>query len=257
MNYESILIVGCGRLGTMLGESLAASGVRVYGTRRHSGNFPGLEKAGILPLLLDLESPGSFFSQLPKVDAVVISLTPVQPGKLVELVTYLEHLNVPVVVTSSTSVYPDKNHTVTEADAEAIKSPHSGLVMLEVENAFYSLKPVILRFGGLFGEEMPPGTFLMDRTNIPGGLNPVNMTHLEDARNAITFALSARFNDAVFNVVSPEHPSRQDFYHEAARKLGVEPPGFLATITPHKVVSSEAILNAGFTFTHKNPINAL
>ncbi len=257
MKYESILIIGCGRLGCLVGDLLVKNGVSVIGTTREIKNFSKIERFGILPRQLDLLYPNSFFEDLPLIDAVIIALTPVHPKILTPFISTLSKLQAPAVVTSSTSVYPNTNGIVSEADAVAIRSPHSGLVMLEVEEAFSPLNPVILRFGGLFGEDMKPGKFLMGRTGVQGGLNPVNMTHLKDASRAILYSLKQELQNSVFNVVSPEHPSRQRFYEESAQRIGVRAPDFVANFTPHKIVSSNAFMNQGFTFEVVNPINAL
>ena len=50
-----VLIVGCGDVGTRIGRTLAARGLRVIGTVRTPGKAAALREAGIVPLIADLD----------------------------------------------------------------------------------------------------------------------------------------------------------------------------------------------------------
>src|SRR6185312_12183628 len=65
-----ILLVGCGKLGTQLGERLVSAGAEVFALRRNTATLP----AAFTPLPVDLREP--VHGPLPEVDGMVITLTP-------------------------------------------------------------------------------------------------------------------------------------------------------------------------------------
>ena len=62
----SVLVAGCGDLGSALGVELAAAGEEIFGLRRHPEGLP----AAIRPLTADLGDPATL-AKLPAVDTVV------------------------------------------------------------------------------------------------------------------------------------------------------------------------------------------
>ena len=52
-----VLIVGCGYVGTALGQELAGQGLTVFGLRRSPAGAADLRSAGIIPLSGDVTCP--------------------------------------------------------------------------------------------------------------------------------------------------------------------------------------------------------
>lgn len=109
---QRVLLVGCGQLGTELGQRLIANGTQVYGLRRNPSQLP----SGFEPLAVDLLQPVT--RSIPSVDAMVITLTPsiTDPAGANGYLVALQHLaqalpQVPsrVLFVSSTRVFEGTN----------------------------------------------------------------------------------------------------------------------------------------------------
>jgi len=70
-----VLIIGCGYLGTLLGQDLAKSGHEVWGLRRDPAALLALRGLGIQPIQCDLLSLDSLKS-IPSVDHVILCQAP-------------------------------------------------------------------------------------------------------------------------------------------------------------------------------------
>ncbi|MGB0424951.1 MAG: hypothetical protein ACPGED_11520, partial [Flavobacteriales bacterium] len=68
--------------------------------------------------------------------------------------------------------------------------------------------------------------------------------------------LQEDLGDVVFNVVSPEHPSRREFYNAAAALRDLE-LDWSENLQQLKKVSSQKLLDSGYTFAYSNPTSAL
>ncbi|HEY0897347.1 MAG TPA: hypothetical protein VGE15_12395 [Sphingobacteriaceae bacterium] len=120
----------------------------------------------------------------------------------------------------------------------------TGLRMLEAERIITEgtrIPVFILRLGGLIGPGRHPGRFFAGRTDIPNGLSPVNLIHLEDAVGIIRKLAGGEFAPGIYNGCAPDHPSRREFYGLAAGKLGVALPEFRAEKKSWKIIRSEKV----------------
>ena len=266
-SVKQVLIIGCGWLGKPLGKTLSDAGYRVFGTTRDQDKLKDLKQYDIEPIVLDLMQQSDAMEQLPKVDFTILTVPPSGISSVEhELHSVLKQLlQMPrlgqFIYTSSTSVYPNTNGEVNESDAEEIYSPHSGKSVLRIENELRKYQPNfnILRFGGLFGNGRNPVTRLAKKSELSKAEDPVNMTHLQDAIKSIETLLLKEVKSETFNAVSPEHPTKLQFYRAAAEKEGVNLPN--AANEPksdYKIVSSQKIIEQlNYTFTYQNPIEAL
>src|SRR5512135_1450653 len=66
-----VLVAGCGWLGTALARALVADGHRVTGIRRDPARARELEALDVLPLAIDLASPGAAARVPRDVEAIV------------------------------------------------------------------------------------------------------------------------------------------------------------------------------------------
>jgi nucleoside-diphosphate-sugar epimerase len=171
-----------------------------------------------------------------------------------------------VLFASSTGVYPNVEHTVTEADCppgqpDALPGPRraTGEALLEVEALLRDapgLDTTIVRLGGLYGDDRNPGRFLAGRTGVGRPDGPVNLIHKDDAVGVFATLLAQEVRGEVFNACADEHPARRLFYTRAAEALGLEPPTFDDTdTTTGKRVSNEKLRRrCGYTFRHPDPL---
>lgn len=250
-------------------QELSVHGHQLKGSTTSRDKLRKIEEAGGKAYLFEAspegrfpEEVGDFFDS----DLVIITIP---PPKSLNDDTYAVRvhrsiasacIDVPqVILFSSTSVYPDLNREIVEEDALAISSPHSGVVMLDIENAYHVLNGAftILRFGGLFGYDRRPGDFLHRTEVLRNSEAPVNMTHRDDMLGAVEFIISNEVPSGVYNLCSPVHPTRAEFYQAAQRSLNMEPTPTDGQKLQWKEVSVRKMLDAGYTFLVEDPLSRL
>ena len=197
----TILLAGCGDLGTEAGLRFAAAGHRVVGWRRSPSKLPPeIEGAAA-----DLSSP-----DLPPVPAdttaVVIAVAADSPTEAAYRAAYVDGLAhvldalerdgvTPrrVLFVSSTAVYGDAGGGWVDESTTAAPGNFSGQTLLEAERLLAdrlsgtSSTVVALRLGGIYG---PGRTRLIDQVrtgaaNIPAVPRYTNRIHRDDAAGAI------------------------------------------------------------------------
>lgn len=197
----TILLAGCGDLGTEAGLRFAAQGHRVVGWRRSAAKLP----APIEGVAADLAS-----GPLPPVPAdttaVVIAVAADAPSEDAYRAAYINGLtNVldaldrdgvapqRVFFVSSTAVYGDADGGWVDEDTLPTPSGFSGRILLEAEETLQArvrgtgTTAVALRLGGIYG---PGRTRLIDQVRngtalVPHDLRYTNRIHRDDAAAAI------------------------------------------------------------------------
>lgn len=265
---ETISIMGCGWYGLPLAKKLAESGYHVKGSTTSQDKIGSISAIGVTPYLLILGKATEKLEDFLECDVLVIN---VPPGKSNQD-EYLKNMTfmmrrvtnskvAKVIYISSSSVYPNTNGMVVENDASSVKTPRSGIVMLEIENIWrqVSTKKInIIRFAGLYGPDRNPGRFLAGKTTT-GGLNPINMIHLEDCIGITQIFIESDFWGETFNACAPLHPSRKEFYYKAATQFGYDLPIFQnPETTDHKIVNSDKLINlTSYQFKYPDPVASL
>ncbi|MGR9106013.1 MAG: hypothetical protein ACU843_03685, partial [Gammaproteobacteria bacterium] len=162
-----------------------------------------------------------------------------------------------VIFSSSTTVYPALNRAVDETESAA-PDTEAGRILFEAEHRILAepdVESVIIRFAGLCGPGREPGSFLAGRKNVPGGDDPVNLIHQQDAIDLLCAVLSRQPWGQVFNGCAPGHPSRYEIYHSAAEAMGLAPPVFGHGESRFKVVlADKACKQLGFVYRHPDPL---
>lgn len=146
-----------------------------------------------------------------------------------------------VVLTSSTSVYPDGFGLVDENFIPR-HSDHRNY-QLQYEEGLkevYGGKLTIFRLAGLVGEGRNPGRFLAGRQQLHNPKSPVNMVHQMDVVRFMLAGIHKTVLGEVFNLCHDNHPSRISYYSETARALGLEPP----TFTEEQIDNPKVVSNA-------------
>ncbi|MHA6249200.1 SDR family oxidoreductase [Pontibacter sp. CAU 1760] len=266
-----ISIMGCGWLGLPLAEQLLRAGYTVKGSTTTPEKVALLQEKGINPYLLNLQEGALDEEQLQdflETSILVLNIPPhlrSDGGK-----GYLKQLHVllramasspvnRVLFVSSTSVYPDLNRVVTEADSsitEAQQPPH---MLLQAEQLFQESDgwlTTILRFGGLVGENRKPGRFLAGKKHVPNGDAPVNLIHLEDCIQIMLRIIDQDKWGKVYHACADGHPLRKDFYAQAALVLGLTPPEFDdMQETKFKLINSQKLKEElSYAFLHPDPM---
>jgi len=158
-----VLIAGCGRIGTRLGQVLADQDDRVYGLRRRPDGLP----APIIPCAADLNAPAGLADRLPRdLDRVVVILTPPHyddDGYRRGYVEALEHLcqalaasgnaGARLIFVSSTGVYGENAGDWVDEHSPTQPTGFNGQCLLEAEHRLtqYPGRSIRLRFAGIYG----------------------------------------------------------------------------------------------------------
>ncbi len=158
---KTLLLIGCGQLGSALGEDFLKRGWRAVGARRNVARLPD----GFEPLALDFRD-GDSLKPLREIQAdyVVVTLTPgersAEAYKAVfehGLADLLENLNRDrlqrLLFTSSTSVYHQNDGSVVNENSPVAPESFSGRSVLAAEQLLKQsgMPATAIRFGGIYG----------------------------------------------------------------------------------------------------------
>lgn len=264
-----VSIVGCGWLGLPLAKFLLQKGFSVRGSTTRVEKLNLLENEGIVPYLVQLNPAlsgnclDSFFDS----DIAIVNIPPGRKSLVDDYVQKIENLHTAinsssikkVIFISSTSVYPNTNNWVNE-DSEKDNSA-SAVRMFNAEEGFRKnekLQTTIFRMAGLIGPERHPGRFFGGKDNIPNGLAPVNLIHLEDCIGLIYEVIRKNFWNKTINGVAPSHPQKQDFYEYASMKYNGSNVSFIPEKEDFKIVESKIVGNElQYQFKYPNLMKCL
>jgi nucleoside-diphosphate-sugar epimerase len=238
----TVLLAGCGDLGTEAGLRFAAAGHRVVGWRRSPGKLPtAIEGAAV-----DLTS-----GELPPVPAdttaVVVAIAADSPTEEAYRAAYVDGLarvldavatsGEPVrrvLFVSSTAVYGDADGGWVDETTTPTPGGFSGRIIREAEDLLYTrlrgtgVTPVVLRLGGIYG---PGRTRLIDQVRSGNATAPAesrftNRIHRDDAAAAIVHLCTMVAEPApVYLGVDNEPAELGEVLRFLARELGLPEPG--------------------------------
>jgi len=274
---KQISILGCGWLGLPLAEALIKNGFSVKGSTTSNDKLSIIEKSGIQPFLIALESnniSGDIETFLQGSKTLIIDIPPKLRGnskenfigKIATLIPFIEKSKIEnVLFVSSTSVYGDTSSfdcaqddtlSVTE-ETKTCPETESGRQLVAVEQVLQTnihFKTTILRFGGLIGEDRHPIRFLAGRKNLENPKAPINLIHQIDCIGIIMTILRQNSWNETFNAVAPFHPNREQYYTQKAFDLGLDLPDFNdESPTFGKTILSTKVENVlGYTFSKPN-----
>ena len=127
---------------------------------------------------------------------------------------------------SSTSIYGKKSGRFDENSIPDPQTSASQELLIAEDAVLRSKNPgVVVRLGGLVGEKRNP-IFQLHHREIPNPKGHINFIHQKDAIGGIEKLLSKPAISGVFNLVSPHHPIREDYYAFMAKKYHLPTPKF-------------------------------
>lgn len=259
-----VSILGCGWYGKALAKSLSKINVTVKGSATSPEKLLELSDLGIIPCLLNFKADSEDYDpEFFECDILIVSIPPkTRQGeagdyqqKIERIISaILKYQIKKVIYISSTAVYGDSNSEVSELDSSEPDS-ESGKILLAAENLFQhqpKFKTTIIRFAGLVGPGRHPGRFFAGKKAIPNGRAPVNLIHLDDCIGITLAVIDQGAFGSLINAVSPDHPSKSDFYTDAALQLGLMAPEFTNELTSWKLINS-AIVQEQLKYRFKVP----
>lgn len=289
--FGTVGVIGCGWFGLPLAKELLACGYKVNGTKTTGSGVEQLELAGINGYLLDLETDIEKITQnnaklnkelnsLFDADILLVNIPPklrninenILKGsagnnpyllRLQKLKTLISHRQYKkFIFISTTGVYPDPGIF---AEEEISPWSEKSKILLMAESLFNQKNTSVVRFAGLIGDKRHPARFLSGKKNLAGGDLPVNLVHLDDCIQGIISIIKSESAGGIYNLVTPHHPFKKDFYTQASLKMGLTPPEFIemksiqnGKMSMGKTVTGSRITkDCGFEYKYQNLYDAL
>ena len=229
-----ILIVGCGDLGSTLGQDLVLQGYRVAGVRRTPQPLPG----GISTMAADVTDPASLAALAGLRPAILIySVAASEQSDEAYRAQYVEGLRNTLNVlaplgsvkhaffVSSTRPYGQSSQDLLDETTPAQPSDFGGRRLLEAESLLGSapFPGTVLRLSGIYGPGRTRMLKLATQTdNWPTQNSWTNRIHRDDAAAFIAFlvqrALDGRSLESCY-IVTDSSPAPQ---HEVLRWIAAE-----------------------------------
>lgn len=255
---KHVFVLGAGFIGAATSKNLKKAGYTVSVSVRSIEKIEEFQRDGFFARAIEVGKKQT----IPQIDCDILVISYPLRGRKMEHKEFLMHAEwinkyvnntslKQVILTSSTSVYPDG---IGEVDENCKQRPkYSGYNQLDFEQAlrnYFGDKLIVLRLAGLVGEKRNPGVFLAGKTEVSNALSPVNMVHQMDVVRFIHFIIKHQITGEIYNLCHPNHPTRQSYYQKASKALNLIPPQFsLIQIENPKIVnSSKSLTLKGFTY---------
>jgi nucleoside-diphosphate-sugar epimerase len=266
---KRVLIVGCGYVGTALGQELAARGDLVWGIRRN----PELLPPSIQPIQADILQTDALPGLLPDAPDVVVYAASAGGFSdheyraayvdgvrsllraLVRMGAQPERL----LFTSSTGVYGRSDGAWVDEDTPPEPAAFNGSRVLEGEHLVLDgpFRGVVLRIGGIYG---PGRTALLDRIRSGQAVCPPepvwsNRIHRDDCAGALLHLLDHPDPASIYIGVDREPADICTVMTWLADRLGVPRPGRVegaggTSRGSNKQCSSDRLVESGYQFRY-------
>ncbi len=259
MAIKTISILGSGWLGLPLAGHLVGTGNRVKASRTSESRLSELTSIKVEPFIIDIGRLSGNIQTFLQANVLIINIPSKNIDGFSRLIKEIEKSEIEkVLFVSSTSVYENKNKTISESDGEeSTLSP-----LLTIENLFRNIAEIectIVRFGGLIGYSRNPGKFFRKGRLVNDPDSNVNLIHRDDCIEIISQIISQEVWGEAFNCCADTHPTKREFYTHAAKSIGYPAPEFADSfarsfkiISNHKV---KQILNYEFLHPDLMEIN--
>ena len=261
----TVLIAGCGDLGTEVGLRLVALGQHVVGLRRHAEALPAALNGQSVDLSRERpEVP-------PDTDVVIVTVAAGNPDPAVYRAAYvtglanlldaLEAARVTprrFLMVSSTAVYDVNDGSTVDEDTPANPGPGTDAILLEAEQLLRSRIPaaVVLRLGGIYGpgRERLISQVREGRATVAERGRLSNRIHRDDAAAMIVHLICrAKAPDRLYLGVDSTPVPVAEVLGFIAGELGLPDPEIVETGGRRggdKRVSNRRILETGFSFSY-------
>lgn len=254
---ERILIAGCGKIGTRLGEELASLGAEVWGLRRQPVRLP----APLRALPADLNRPQSLQTIPAGITLVYYLATPNAYTDEAYRLAYVDGLrNLLRVLTeqgqaprrvlfvSSTAVYAQHTGEWVDETSPTAPTGFSGQRLLEAERLLQQgpSPGLVVRFGGIYGRGRN-AMLRKVRAGEPCNAEPplyTNRIHEDDCVGVLRHLGRLAAPDAVYLAVDDAPCTQCELMDWLAEQLGRPKPPRAGTATGAQRAGSKRCCNA-------------
>jgi nucleoside-diphosphate-sugar epimerase len=241
-SFKTISILGSGWLGRPLAEHFASMGNCVKASTTSENRLSELRSIKVEPFIIDIARLSSNIQTFLQANVLIINIPSKNIDGFSNLIEEIDKSEIEkVLFVSSTSVYEDVNKTISESDGEESElSP-----LLTIENLFRNngqIKTTIVRFGGLIGYSRNPGMFFSKGRPVHNPDSNVNLIHRDDCIGIITRIVEQEIWGEVFNCCADTHPTKREFYTQAAESIGLSAPEFVnSDDKSFKIISNQKV----------------
>lgn len=269
MELSRISVLGCGWLGLPLAEALIDKGYNVKGSTTTESKLNGFLEKGINPYYINLTPilQATDIKGFMDTELVIINIPPgtrtrsalFHVEQIQQLIPYLEKSSAKYILyVSSTSIYPNTKGEVKEYDViEVFQAENKTLATAEkMIREIPGKQATILRCGGLTGYDRLLIRHFAGRKNLTIGDEPVNLIHRDDVIGIIEAIIEQEKWGETYNICSPLHPLKRDFYKELAERFDYEQPEFTTSdLQPFKIVNTEKLTRElNYVFKYPDPM---
>ncbi|WP_299083493.1 NAD-dependent epimerase/dehydratase family protein [uncultured Paraglaciecola sp.] len=268
-----IAVVGCGWLGLPLALSLQKGGHKIVATSRSAAGCLRLDSHGFSTVQFELGAALSLQKFAPIFNCKLLILNIPFSKKnssyseffsgIQEFLQQAKRLHIKqVIFISTTSVYGEQQGIVTE-NSPVQPNTLSGKVNLAVEKWLqqnFGSQSSIIRLAGLIGGKRHPINFLAGKTELAAPNKAVNLIHQVDVIQSIESIIHKDLWGHRLVLCAKEHPSRQDYYTWAAKRLGLTAPEFIqeqVKSTSKLIDASASIKKLGIQLKYPSPYDML
>ena len=258
MGIKTVSVLGTGWLGQPLAEFFVSRGFRVKASTTTESRLSDLSLLHFEPFLLNIDQLPGNVQEFLRADILVINIPSKKREAFIRLAEEIEKSDIKrIVFVSSTSVYANNNTIITEsADGEGLGGP-----LFEIENLLRKsrengkarkIQTTIVRFGGLVGYSRNPGNFFVSGRSVRNPDSPVNLIHRDDCIGIIGKIVENEVWGEVFNCCADTHPTKRQFYTQAAVSIGNPVPEFVDSgVKSFKIISNNKVKRIlGYEFLH-------
>jgi hypothetical protein len=249
---KTISILGSGWLGLPLAEHFVLMGSHVKASTTSESRLPELSSINVEPFIVDIDQLSNNPQTFLQANILIINIPSKSKAGFIGLLQDIEKSKIEkVLFVSSTSVYENKNKTISESDGEeSTLSP-----LLTIENLFRNsskIKTTLVRFGGLIGYSRNPGKFFSKGRIVHNPDSNVNLIHRDDCIEIISQIVEQGVWGEVFNCCADTHPTKREFYTKAAKAMRLPVPKFEDSgSVSFKIISNQKVKqHLNFKFQH-------
>lgn len=204
------------------------------------------------PFIVNIDMLPDDIQTFLQANVLIINITSKDIDGFRKLISEIEKSEIgKVIFVSSTSVYDANNKTISESDGEeSALSP-----LLTIENLFRNsdkFQTTIVRFGGLIGYSRNPGRFFRKGRTVQDPDANVNLIHRDDCIQIISQIVEQEVWGEVFNCCADTHPTKREFYSQAAESIGELAPEFADSgAKSFKIISNQKVKKfLNYEFSH-------
>ena len=233
-NRPHLLIIGCGDVGMRL-LPLVRQRFRVFALTTSAARCTELRQAGAVPIVADLDQPGTL-KRLAGLAQYVVHMAPPQPDGALDLRTRRLAALLPsggrVVYVSTSGVYGDcagelvsETRTVAPRNARARRRVDAERVLRDWARRSGSYL-AILRVPGIYAAERLPIKRLKQGTPalLPADDVFTNHIHADDLAQVVKLALFRARPGRVYHAVDDSHLKMADYFDTVADAFGLPRP---------------------------------